>query len=160
MKKWIKKILEYIRSYFLRDIPDRYDFSLLARQCEVNSILLAKQHVHRIKQLTTIDSLHDVEFKVFSQWGEDGIIQYIIHIVDIKNPVFIEFGVENYLESNTKFLLMNDNWKGLVLDSSENHIRYIQNESIYWQHDLTAKCAFITKDTINSLILKSGFHLL
>jgi hypothetical protein len=39
--------------------------------------------------------------------------------VAIENDVFIEFGVENYLESNTRFLLMNNNWSGFVMDGSE-----------------------------------------
>jgi hypothetical protein len=38
---------------------------------------------------------------------------------------FVEFGVYNYVESNTRFLLLNDNWTGLVLDSSAEHIDFI-----------------------------------
>ena len=34
---------------------------------------------------------------------------------------FVEFGVENYEEANTRFLLENNNWSGLVLDSNENY---------------------------------------
>ena len=30
-----------------------------------------------------ISKINDVEFKVFSQWGEDGIIQYLIHSLEI-----------------------------------------------------------------------------
>ena len=33
------------------------------------------------------------EFKVFSQWGEDGILQYLTKHLDISNRTFIEFGV-------------------------------------------------------------------
>jgi hypothetical protein len=36
--------------------------------------------------------LSDFEFKVFSQWGEDGIIQKLIRHIDIPNKAFIEFG--------------------------------------------------------------------
>ncbi len=45
--------------------------------------------------------LRDAEFKVFSQWGEDGIIQYLLGKVPIENTTFVEFGVESYEESNT-----------------------------------------------------------
>ena len=36
-------------------------------------------------------NLNDYEFKVFSQWGEDGIIDYLISNLEIKNKTFIEF---------------------------------------------------------------------
>ena len=57
--------------------------------------------------------LCDSEFAVFSQWGEDGIIQYLIDRVPLETKTFIEFGVEDYTESNTRFLMMHDNWSGL-----------------------------------------------
>ena len=40
----------------------------------------------------------------FSQWGEDGIIDYLVTNLNIQNKTFIEFGVEDYKEANTKFL--------------------------------------------------------
>ena len=54
------------------------------------------------KQQLVLNSrnINDYEFKIFSQWGDDGIIQYLIKNVIIENETFIEFGVENYQESN------------------------------------------------------------
>lgn len=96
------------------------------------------------------------EFKVFSQWGEDGIIQMILRHVRISNALFVEFGVENYLESNTRFLLINNNWSGLVIDGSPDNVAYIKSDPIYWRHNLKADCAFITKDNINEILMKNG----
>src|ERR1700722_14178494 len=59
-----------------------------------------------------ISSLHEVEFKIFSQWGEDGIIQYLTQNIEIPNKTFIEFGVEDFSESNCRYLMMKDNWSG------------------------------------------------
>lgn len=103
-----------------------------------------------------IKSLHEAEFKVFSQWGDDGIIQYLINHLEIENKTFVEFGVEDYLEANTRFLLINDNWSGLVIDGSEMNVAKIKKDEIYWKHDLIAKSAFITADNINQLIEKEG----
>ena len=97
------------------------------------------------------------EFKIFSQWGEDGIIDYLITNLDIENKTFIEFGVENYEESNTKFLLLNRNWKGFILDSSINNINYIKNSDLYWKYSLHAITAFINKENINNLLELSKF---
>lgn len=110
----------------------------------------------RQNEVLNSNCLNDYEFKVSSQWGEDGIIQYLINNIEIKNKIFVEFGVENYTESNTRFLLQNNSWSGLVIDGSDEHISYIKNDPIYWKHNLKAECAFITKDNINELITKNG----
>lgn len=119
------------------------------------NILAAKglAEINRLKK--DIADLDEVSFQVFSQWGEDGIIQYIISQVAIPNKIFIEFGVENYTEANTRFLLFNNNWRGLVIDGSRQNIRFIKNDFIYWKYDLTAYHDFITAENINKLI--AGF---
>ena len=98
----------------------------------------------------------DYEFKVSSQTGEDGIIQYLIRNIPIQNNIFVELGVQNYTESNTRFLLQNDNWSGLVIDGSQDNINYIKNDPIYWRYNLKAECAFIDCDNINNLIRDNG----
>jgi hypothetical protein len=104
------------------------------------------------------EDLSAAEFKVFSQWGDDGIIQCIIKNISNIPPVFIEFGVENYEEANTRFLLLNNNWKGLVIDGSSRHVEHVRSSDLYWRHDLTAVAAFITRDNINDLFISNGFH--
>lgn len=101
-------------------------------------------------------NIQDYEFGVFSQWGEDGIIQFLIDKIQIKNKVFVEFGVENYQESNTRFLLQNNNWSGLVIDGSKENVDFIKSGELYWRHSLTAVTEFITKDNINKIITENG----
>lgn len=96
------------------------------------------------------------EFKVFSQWGEDGIIQWLINNVKISRDIFIEFGVEDYSEANTRFLLVNNNWSGLVIDGSEDNVRSIKQSDLYWRYNLKAECAFITAENINDLFRENG----
>lgn len=107
---------------------------------------------NRLKKF--VDNLEEVEFQVFSQRGEDGIIQYIISQIEVTNKIFVEFGVEDYTESNTRFLLINNNWSGLVIDGSKDNIKFIKKDFIYWKYDLTAYHSFITKENINELISK------
>lgn len=101
-------------------------------------------------------SFSDYEYQVYSQWGEDGLIQHLINQVEIERPIFIEFGVEKYVESNTRFLLVNNNWSGLVMDGSEENIHYIKNDPIYWRHNLKAECAFVDQQNIDELIRRNG----
>jgi hypothetical protein len=69
----------------------------------------------RLNAIANTD-LENSKFKVFSQWGEDGILQFLVSNLNIRNKTFIEFGVENFLESNCRFLMMKDNWSGFVID--------------------------------------------
>jgi hypothetical protein len=120
-------------------------------------LLLGKQMSWNVASFPPNADFREVGFTVFSQWDEDGIIQYLINKVPIPNRTFIEFGVENYEESNTRFLLINNHWKGMVLDACEPDIQYVQTDPIHWQFDLQAKCAWITKDNIDALLQDSGF---
>lgn len=105
-----------------------------------------------------INGLADVEFSVFSQFGDDGIIQWLIHRLSGLSETFVEFGVGDYRESNTRFLLLNDNWRGLVMDSSDRNVAVIKRDDVSWRHDLQSACAFVTVENINQLMLDHGFE--
>ena len=110
----------------------------------------------QLRNTSKINKLEDIEFSVFSQWGEDGIIEWLIQKNGDMPEIFVEFGVENFRESNCRFLLMNRNWRGLVIDGSEKNIQTIKGDDISWRHDLTSICQFITSNNINSIIESSG----
>lgn len=105
-----------------------------------------------------LNNIHESEFKVFSQHQDDGIIQFLVDYLEIKNKTFVEFGVENYLEANTRYLLVENNWTGLILDGSKRNIDFVKSDQIYWKHNLTAVNAFITKENINDLLKSNGFE--
>ena len=112
-----------------------------------------------IRQLFPVNNstlLPNHEFKVYSQSGEDGIIQYLINNIQISDKRFIEFGVENYLESNTRFLAINNYWSGLVIDGDQGNIEFIKNDPIYWRCNIKAEHSFITKENINAIFSNNG----
>ncbi len=110
-----------------------------------------------INSTKQISDLTEVEFQVFSQFGDDGIVDYLTTRIPCPNKTFIEFGVEDYRESNTRFLLINKYWSGLVIDGSQDNIIKIKNEQFYNFYDVSAICSFITKDNINGILSDSGF---
>lgn len=127
------------------------------RQQEQIRLLIGKVLSEEVKAHGIYEILQDAEFSVFSQFGDDGILQYLVHQCSPENRTFIEFGVETYQEANTRFLLMNDNWRGLVIDSDPKAMSALREDEIYWRHDLTAVSAFITRENINQLFLDNGF---
>jgi hypothetical protein len=104
------------------------------------------------------DRLRDAEFTVFSQFGEDGILQFLVQRVPIEDEVFVEFGVEDYHESNTRFLLVHDNWRGLIIDGGRTHQEFLRATGLRWRHHIDAVSAFIDRDNINGLIRSAGIE--
>jgi len=122
---------------------DRHD-----RTAEIIGALLARS----VRDKGQIKSLHEVEFRVFSQWGDDGIIQWLIARLPGLARTFVEFGVEDYTEANTRFLLINDNWAGLVMDASSRNMERLIRRKWFWRHDLTAKTCFLTRENVDDSI--------
>ena len=148
MKNWILTLLRKLSG---SSVLDRK----IEANMRLNAQILTNQHINS----DSITSINQVEYKVFSEWGDDGIIQYLINKIQISNQFFVEFGVENYQESNTRFLLTQNNWRGLIMDGSPAHIAEIQRANYYFRHDLTAVNAFITAENIDQLIQTAGVPL-
>jgi hypothetical protein len=143
----IKTVGKDVLNYVAKPIQRKQEDALLA----IGKLLSRQQNF--------IDSnnINDYEFKIFSQRGEDGIIQCLIKHIPITNKVFIEFGVEDYMESNTRFLMMNDNWSGFVMDASDRNIKSIKKRDWFWKYDLKVQKAFIDKDNINDILTETNF---
>jgi len=137
----------------------RHQVRELSKQVEETKILAAQGLLREFYRQKEPLPLARTEFKVFSQFGDDGIIQYVLQRLDLPatEQRFVEFGVESYTEANTRFLLLNDNWSGLVMDGSEDYMASVRRDEIYWRHDLTARAHFIARENINTLLEEAGF---
>jgi hypothetical protein len=80
---------------------------------ERSLILQAQIVAQAMRRHEQIKGLDAVEFRVSSQWGEDGIIDWLVERVPNIPRRFVEFGVQDYRESNTRLLLQLRNWRGL-----------------------------------------------
>jgi len=129
----------------------------LAREVSKLKQLNGKLLIRNLVSGGMLDRISDAEFSVNSQFGEDGIIQYLIRQVPGIPNSFIEFGVEDYTEANTRFLLENDNWRGLILDCDTAAMKAIRKDELFWRHDLTAVGAFVNCENINKLFAGHGF---
>jgi len=110
------------------------------------------------REVRSATGLRDAEFRVYSQFGEDGIIQFLTHRIPIKREIFVEFGVWDYSESNTRFLLEQDNWRGLIIDAGAEHQTFLERSGLGWRHTIDAVSAFVDRDNINALISGAGIE--
>jgi hypothetical protein len=102
--------------------------------------------------------LDNFGYNVYSQNDEDGIITEIFKRIGTTNKIFVEFGVQDGMESNGHFLLFKG-WRGLWIDGSKKNLRKIKksfSEPLSTKQ-LTAINAFITVENINDLIEGNGF---
>jgi len=83
-----------------------------------------------------IRSLSDVDFKIFSQNGEDGIIDYLLYQLNIEKPKFVEIGVGDYTEANTRFIFERTSSKGAVIDSICDLENKIKKNLAVWRGEL------------------------
>jgi hypothetical protein len=97
-------------------------------------------------------TMREAEFRAFSQFGEDGVVQWLIARVPIRSDVFVELGTGDYGESNTRFLLEHDNWRGLIIDSGRKHIEYLNRTGLRWRYTVDARSAYVTPENINDLL--------
>ena len=122
-----------------------------------------KFYCNKIKRKeTTIEKLHlllnpinspqyeqkkyhfDINFfekTVYSQNGEDGIIEFIFSEIKTTNKFFVEFGVGDGTICNTRYLMEKKGWSGLMMNDEENSLPHIKKE-------------FITAENINQLFQK------
>lgn len=102
--------------------------------------------------------IRTAEFRVFSQFGDDGIVQFLVQRVPIENEVFVELGVADYRESNTRFLLVHDNWRGLVVDAGNAMHDFLRSSGLAWRYEIDASTAFIDRVNIDGLIRDAGIE--
>lgn len=136
---------------------DRLADSLSNRTQDFQLELLGRMQAGRNAAKREIRHLSEVEFKVYSQWGEDGIIDWLVEQLDGIPQTFVEFGVEDYFEANTRFLLFNRNWSGLIMDGSAENMARCRRSHYYWKYGLKAVESFITAENINSVLSGNGF---
>lgn len=97
-------------------------------------------------------SCNEAEFRSFSQFGEDGIIEYLIQHCDIAPCTFVEIGVETYAEANTRFLAEHRLWRGLVVDQNPRLPNDLARTKLNWRSQVRAMSAFVTRENVREIV--------
>jgi len=96
--------------------------------------------------------INQAENKIFSQNGEDGIIDYLIQKLEINKPNFVEIGIGEYVEANTRFLYDRFYPKGLVVDQVENLKKKVFSNINSWKGDLRVIESAVSSKNINKIL--------
>lgn len=128
----------------------------IVKQLDAQGELLFEMHLQRLLGASPYDGSKRLErhgFRTFSQNDEDGILQEIFGRIGITHRTFVEFGVQDGLQTNTRLLLY-QGWRGLWIEAdSKAHRKMGQTfaaEIAGAQLQVTQ--AFVTADNISGLI--------
>lgn len=103
--------------------------------------------------------LWDAEVKVFSQWGEDGILDFICETLKLSKPKVVEIGAGNFIECNSRFLAENRNASIVAIDARTDLTSEVKKMSIYWKTHIFPISQIVTPDNINDLLTVSNEKL-
>jgi len=145
--KFIKSLLKSIP--LLKQIFDiKGDIQATRHLNEQQNIILQEIYTLLLKgdqKYNKLNHLIHFEDQVYSQNGEDGIIEEIFKRIGVTNKFFIEIGSSNGLENNTA-LLLHSNWKGIWVDGCKDSCR---QASEHWAQSVKMKSLKIISETIN-----------
>jgi len=89
-----------------------------------------------------ITDIWPYEKKVYSQHGEDGVLDAIFRVIGTTSRFYVEFGTGDALQRNTRFLAERRGWSGLLMDGG------FENPAINLRRE------FITAENINELFAR------
>ncbi len=147
MKK-IKKL--FIQLFTLLMLPNRVIGLYGETRDNIDSVklLLGKMLTVELLKRGILSNLREAEFSIFSQGGDDGILQYLTHHVADCPHVYVDIGGGNYTQPDTRFLLQNSWWKGYIIDRVDTET--IKQKEFYSIYDVQRSQVFLTKENINS----------
>jgi hypothetical protein len=91
----------------------------IVKQLEMQGELLLEMHLQGLLRCEPYNAPKRLErhgFRAFSQNDEDGILQEIFRRIGTTNRTFVEFGVQDGLQTNTRLLLY-AGWRGLWIEA-------------------------------------------
>jgi hypothetical protein len=122
--------------------------------------LLSLKYKELLHNRLPLPSLADIQFRSYSQNGEDGILLYIFSLIGSTNKTVVEMCAGSGIECNSANLILNHRWVGFLFDGNEHNIQagkafYEQHKDTNWLRPELVH-AWITAENVNELILDNG----
>ena len=126
-----KRIREFLRrALTVEPVNQKINIGLLTSHA-----MSARKH--------SMKDLWDAEFRVFSQFGEDGIVDLLLDELQISKPRIMEIGAGDFSECNSRFALHKRNCSAYLVDMREDLQRGLQESEIRWKASVAVEIAKI-----------------
>lgn len=141
------KLLKKIHRFFLRGLYG--ELNQIKRLAGEAAILASNSNSN------SFNKLWDSEVKVNSQWGEDGILNYICNTIKVSKPRILEIGAGDFKECNSRFLVEMRNASAVLVDSNLNLVENLKKSNLEWKTHITVVQEWVTPDNINNIVSKA-----
>jgi hypothetical protein len=164
----IKQVIARSASRLLQPIIRR-EFAPYSKQWDLvhavnqtNQLNLMLHYRQLVDQRAPLPAFEDVEFRSFSQNGEDGILLLIFSLIGTTNKKCVEICAGDGVQCNCANLIINHGWIGLLFDGDESNIErgrqfYARcRDTFTWPPRLVH--SWITAENVNELVQTHGFE--
>jgi hypothetical protein len=157
---------------FLRNLVDRLLGPYLGPDSRVQldeiggvskgvQILLMLKYREMLAEGRPLPSFADVEFRVYSEGTEDGILLFIFSLIGTTNRKVVEIAAGNGIECNAANLILNHGWQALLVDGEA---RSVETGKLFYSRNRdtclappTLVQSWVTVDNVDALIAEHGF---
>lgn len=129
----------------------RHEVAVLCYKLDHAYSRLARLGADVLARLPAPESFEQAGFGVYSQFDEDGLIDYLVEQLPGIPPYFVEIGCSAYIEANTRFLAENRNWRGTIVDGNPADIETARHSPTHWRLGLKAICAVVDADNVDGI---------
>ena len=88
---------------------------------------------------------------VYSQNGEDGVIEEICRKLEISNGEFVEFGALDGIKYSNTYNLLSNNWTGVYIENDKNHYKELLKTRENYPEQVHTLCAYVHYEGENCL---------
>lgn len=127
---------------------------------QMQQIQLTLMYKSMVSEGQALPAFADIEFRSYSQNGEDGILLLIFSVIGVTNRKCVEICAGDGIECNSANLIINHGWHGFLFDGSPQNVRrghkfYHSVKGTHLNPPIFVH-AWITRDKINELIRDNG----
>ena len=128
---------------------------------QIEQILLRLKFRDLARSGAEMPEFADIEFRCYSQNGEDGILHYIFSLIGTTNRRVVEICAGDGIECNAANLLVNHGWQGLLIDGDAEQLArgrdFYSTCRTTWVSPPTLLNAWVTAENVNALVAGQGF---
>ncbi|MBU0753730.1 MAG: hypothetical protein KJ645_01230 [Planctomycetes bacterium] len=156
-KRFRRKLGYRLANHLFRTLDSKITGSLQIQQRE-----LIRRYRNMVKNKEPLPPLEEVEFKIFSQNGEDGILLFLIAVAGSSSRCFLEIGIQDGQECNGANLANHLFWDGWFVEGDLHMAAlarlHFKMNRFTRNREISVLPVYVTRDNIHALLKDHGIQ--